>query len=86
MSRFINTKDYKNNKNSGNSDDDSSNIKIIYNNDQIDMVSTGATIHSGKKDETQFIYVTPERPVNMYKNQIYLKVAEKENIHYQNNI
>lgn len=62
-------------------------LSNIFNNDTInnrsendeDVKSTDATIHSGIEDETQYIYVT-EKAINLYKNQIYLEIGNKERV------
>lgn len=41
-------------------------------NDNIEVMSTGATIHSAEEDAADLIYIT-DKPINLYKNQIYLQ-------------
>lgn len=46
--------------------------------EQMDISSTAATIHSALEDNLDYIFIT-EKPINYYKNQIYLSYGEKEN-------
>ena len=44
-----------------------------------EVMSTDATIHSAMEDETRHIYIT-EKPVNLFKNQIYLSYGPNEKV------
>lgn len=42
-----------------------------------EVLSTGATVHSAAEDDYNHIFIT-EKPVNLYKNQTYLSYGKKE--------
>lgn len=44
-----------------------------------EVLSTGATVHSAAEDDYNHIFIT-EKPVNLYKNQTYLSYGTKEKI------
>lgn len=53
------------------------NIKINESRNNDEIISTVATIHSALEDSSDLIYIT-EKPINIYKNQLYLEEGDKE--------
>lgn len=58
---------------------------VLYNNDRDsndeeeveDARTTDATVHSAEDDAIDYIFIT-ERPINMYKNQVYIDAGDQE--------